>query len=260
MILPLFLFLELFDSFGYCQFTSTSSSSCLMVNEMTRPNKWVLAKRTCRYENGLRRVITEYQKIPSVPLRDATLGANFFHGIQISVKNDTADTGTAYGSYQSDLADFPCYVGEVSYSMVLELNPPLLTRRQTSGLIVTDATLEVGSFSSSYARYIKFAPVGAAAYALFVAGHCLPDPPGHLHVVGNLHPHNIGEVNRNYCMDLRSTVKCDKDRFRFTVRIRFYMAHSPLLQGVIRLLNKGVYTSVCPGEYLSSTQRQSITW
>jgi hypothetical protein len=227
-----------------------------MVNEMTRPNKWVLEKRTCEYEDGIHRVIKEYETLPSIPLRNATLGDSFFQRNHGLLEND----GDTYGS---DLEDSSCYDGKPSYSMILKLGPSPLTRRHTSDVVLTDATLEVGSFSSRYARYIMFeieAPLDALAYDVFVAGHCLPDPPGHVYVVGYLHPGNIGEVNRNYCLNLRSALQCNEGRVRFTVRIRFGMAHSPLLQGVVRLRSKGVYRSICPGKYRGNieTQRGSL--
>lgn len=252
------LCLDLFDSFGYCQFTSTSKS-CLVVNEMTRPNKWIQAKTSCSYVDGIRRVVTEYHKIPSVLLRNATYGDSLLHKTQ----SDDNNTDTAYGLSELTTANRPCYEGQTSYSMVLKLQPPVFTKRSSMELKITDATLEVGSLDSVYAGYVKFkieAPPGATAYALFVAGHCLPDPPGHLRVVAYIPPNKIGEVERDFCMDLARTVKCASGRFRFSVRIRFFMAHSPFVRGVIRLTNKGVYTSICPGQsFRRSTSVTQIT-
>lgn len=135
------LSLDMFDSFSYCQFKSTSRS-CLLVNEMTRPNKGLLAKTSCSYVDKIRRVVTEYYKLSSVFLHNATYGDNLQHE-----------------THQSDeIVPMP-HTGLQNYrqrTVPATRDRPLIqwfsnfSKRSSMELKITDTALEVGSLDNIY--------------------------------------------------------------------------------------------------------------
>jgi hypothetical protein len=121
--------------------------------------------------------------------------------------------------------------------------------RDASPRTITDsATFEVGPLMSSHAKYIKFtleAPMNAVSYAVFVGGHCLPDPPGTLYPVHFIPPSsNIDDSYRTVCLNLHSKVLCNSNTpFSFSVRVTLHFIYVEDQPGTIRFTPRGSYRS-----------------
>ena len=130
-----------------------------------------------------------------------------------------------------------------------DINNGLLRWTRAAGSRVDKATFEVGPLHSSYARYVKFnleAPVDALAYAVYIFGHCLPDPPGSLypvHVVPvAFSPHS---VSRDFCLNLHSKVRCQSTgRFRFVLRVSLYFVYYGDAPRKVTFRAKGAYKNL----------------
>ena len=120
------------------------------------------------------------------------------------------------------------------------------------------ATFEVGPLMSSHAKYIKFsveAPMSAVSYAVFVGGHCLPDPPGALHPVHLIPPKtDIESSHRTICLNLHSKVKCSSDKpFSFSVRVTIFFVYVDDQPGSIRFVPRGSFESFADAGCLGET-------
>lgn len=126
--------------------------------------------------------------------------------------------------------------------------------------IVGHATFEIGPLSSSFARYVKFsvdAPVNALTYAVFIAGHCLPDPPGSLYPV-HLTPlvFDVKDFSRTFCLNLHSNVRCrSSGSFVFSLRITLYFLYVGNEPQSVQFRPRGAFENfsdaLCLGETLT---------
>ena len=124
-------------------------------------------------------------------------------------------------------------------------------RRSTITLTELDTFFEIGKFSVSLQNsFLKFSVQGlqgALFQIMYVAAHCLPDPPGHL---DQLHSDGITPVSMTLTSTGSSETKCVqlKDRVQhckeFTVRFSLYIRHYATQTGQIAMQAKGTHKSL----------------
>lgn len=211
----------------------------------------MLERRSC--DNKTHRFVSVRSSIPSIPVRNATYGDHLLRDSQTNNSSGVKPAGseTMPTSWREILKNVSCLEEDISHSMVLKLQPPPF-RRRSGNHLVSDTTFEMGSFMNTYARYIKYkieAPPGPLAYGIFVSGHCLPDPPGHMYVIH--YNWDVGShISRNFCLNLEKTVTCASTRFQFIIRVRVYIAYYPSTSWprTVTFTPKGAYNSMCPGQ------------
>ena len=171
-----------------------------------------------------------------------------FHTFVKNLPGTTEQTPTPVS--ENDSAS--CQTGETVQSAILKLEPYSRVERATERNQL-NGTLQVGSFTIASARYIKFnieGPSNANWYVLHIGGHCLPDPPGDyypVHTIVIQSPTQDG-INRDFCFNLHSRVRCSRNAFDFLVRIQLVaIFNKDAAEGAIRLTPKGVSQTMCSG-------------
>jgi hypothetical protein len=143
-------------------------------------------------------------------------------------------------------------VQHLSTRMILDI-PKSRRRRSTTVLTALDTFYEIGKFTISPKNsFLKFSVQGlkgAVFQILFMAAHCLPDPPGH---VDHLHSDDITPVSmiltstghiETKCVQLKDRIKA-KTCNTYSIRFSLYIRHDPNLTGRIMMQAKNTYKSM----------------
>lgn len=267
--------LDVFSESRVCNFSSTSPD-CQYISDKNDVNKWDVVKLfPCNNGGRQRTARPQNARTAEVPLRPLELPASitqFLDTVDLAFRNISDQRARSALPVQMACPPAPITVlqlylpGEVGIQTLRRqarqtetvLGTGLLTRvARESHIRHGQATLEVGPLFNEVARYVKFsveAPTDALSYVLIVAGHCLPDPPGHLRVVHLIPPVSSAEsVSRDFCLNLHDHVKCNTDRkgpFYFSLRVTLFYRYSGESAKTIRFIPKGVFRNfpdVCPG-------------
>ena len=282
----------MFSEDRVCNFSRTSHN-CQYVSDTNDVNKWkMVVLLSCSNGTAVLRQRTvpkkQQMKMTGVALRPLALPVSMTQFLDtIDMDFPDVPVGGAHRARSSVPVRKSCSPTSIT---VLQLDLPMETttgtrrreKRQTKsglgpGLLTRvarmadtrvragKATFEVGPLSNEVARYVKFsleAPMGALSYSVVVAGHCLPDPPGDLHIVHLIRPvSSLESVSRDFCLNLHERVKCNtaaSGSFHFSLRLTIFFRYSGESPSTIRFISKGAFQNfpghVCPGRAMIGDQ------